>query len=139
VPTGLTPSARAGEPQRPRHRVHVLRVGVRQARCTRCALTKAQSGLRLDKACVYLASHQLIEHPVPARMHLRGKLSQVRGFIVRAKTKSRDQVCRNCCDFISVRIEEWQSHREALDLPTVRSYDASAAILKALAHTPAEK
>ena len=41
----------------------------------------------------------------------------MRGFIVRAKTKSRDQVCRSCCDFISVRIEEWQSHRVALDLP----------------------
>jgi hypothetical protein len=93
--------------------------------------------LRLDKACVYLASRQLIEHPVPARMHLRGKLSQVRGFIVRAKTKSCDQVCRSCCDFISVRIEEWQSHREVLDLPTVKTYAASAAILKPLARTPA--
>jgi hypothetical protein len=66
-----------------------FRVGVRQARCTGCALTKAQSLLRLDKARVYLARHQLIEHPVPVRMHLRGKLSQMRGFIVRAKTKSR--------------------------------------------------
>ena len=110
---------------------------VHQALCARCALTQAQSFLRLHKACVYLASHELIEHLVPARMHLRGKLSQVRGFIVRAKTKSRDQVCRSCYDFISVRIEEWQSHREALELPTVRTYDAWAAILKALAHSPA--
>jgi hypothetical protein len=70
-------------------------------------------------------------------MHLRGKLSQVRSFIVRAKAKSRDQVCRSCCDLISVRIEEWQSHREALDLPTLRTYAAPTAILKALAHSPA--
>jgi len=51
-------------------------------------------------------------------MHFRGKFSQIRGFIVRAKTKSRDQVCRSCCDLISAGIKEWQSHREALDLPT---------------------
>jgi len=171
-PVSRRPGSRracAGEPQRPRRRLRVLRVAsngnrrlrptpvrrqmlhsvqclrVRQARCTRRALTKAKSFLRLDKARVYLVGHQLIEHPVPARMHLRGKLSQMRGLIARTKTKSRDQVCRSCRDLISVRIEEWQSHREALDLPTSASgrlssrrggprrrdsddYDASAAI-----------
>src|SRR5208282_5657323 len=88
------------------------------ARRIRCALTKPQSLLRLDKARVYLAGHQLIERPVPARMHLRGKFSQIRGFVVRTKTKSRDQVCRSCCDLISAGSKESQSHREALDLPT---------------------
>jgi hypothetical protein len=101
--------ARAGAPQRPRRSLRVPRVG---------ALTKAQSHLRLDKARIYLARHLPIEHPVPARMHLRGKFSQVRGFMVRVKTKSPDQICRGCCDLISAGIKEWQSHREALDLPT---------------------
>jgi hypothetical protein len=77
--------ARADALQRPRRSLRVLRVG---------ALTKAQSHLRLDKARIYLARHLPIEHPVPARMHLRGKFSQVRGFMVRVKTKSRDQICR---------------------------------------------
>src|SRR5208283_2236227 len=78
----------------------------------------AQSPLRLGKARVYLAGHQLIKHFVPARAHLRGKLSQIHSFVVRAKTKSGDQVCCNCCDLIPARIEERQSHREALELPT---------------------
>jgi hypothetical protein len=82
----------------PRRSLRVLRVG---------ALTKAQSHLRLDKARIYLARHLPIEHPVPARMHLRGKFSQVRGFMVRVKTKSRDQICRGCCDLISAGIKEW--------------------------------
>jgi hypothetical protein len=38
--------------------------------------------------------------------------------MVRVKTKSRDQICRGCCDLISAGIKEWQSHREALDLPS---------------------
>ena len=92
------------QPQCPRRSLRVLRGG---------ALTKAQSHLRLDKARIYLARHLPIEHPVPARMHLRGKFSQVRGFMVRLKTKSRDQICRDCCDVISAGIKEWQSHREA--------------------------
>jgi hypothetical protein len=79
-------------------------------------LTKAQSLLRLRKALVYLAGHQLIEHSVPARTQSRGKFSQMRGFIVRAKTKSRDQVCRSCYDLISAGTKKWQSHREPLDL-----------------------
>jgi hypothetical protein len=91
-------------------RLRVLREGVRRIRC---ALTKTQSPLRFEKARVYLTRHQLIEHSVPARMHLHGKFSQIRGFVVRAKTKSRDQVRRNCCDLISAGIKEWQSHREA--------------------------
>jgi hypothetical protein len=37
---------------------------------------------------------------------------------VRAKTKSRDQVCRSCCDLISAGTKKWQSHREPLDLLT---------------------
>jgi hypothetical protein len=82
----------------PRRSLRVLRVG---------ALTKAQSHLRLDKARIYLARRLPIEHPVPARVHLRGKFSQVRGFMVRVKTKSRDQICRGCCDLISAGIKEW--------------------------------
>ena len=78
----------------PRRSLRVLRVG---------ALTKAQSHLRLDKARIYLARHLPIEHPVPARVHLRGKFCQVRGFMVRVKTKSRDQICRGCCDLISAK------------------------------------
>ena len=97
--------ARAGAPQRPRRSLRVLRVG---------ALTKAQSHLRLDKARIYLARHLPIEHPVPARVHLRGKFSQVRGFMVRVKTKSRDQICRGCCDLISAGIKEWHLSRHAL-------------------------
>ena len=42
----------------------------------------------------------------------------MRGFIVRAKTKSRDQVCRSCRDLITRGTKKWQSHREPLDLLT---------------------
>ena len=73
---------------------------------------KAESLLRLRKALVYLAGHQLIEHSVPARTQSRGKFSQMRGFIVRAKTKSRNQVCRSCCDLISAGTKKRQSHRD---------------------------
>jgi hypothetical protein len=88
--------------------------GYAKVRRIRCALTRAQSPLRLGKARVYLAGHEHIEHSVPARTHSRGKVSQTRGFLLRATTKSRDKVCRNCCDFISTGIKERQSHREVL-------------------------
>ena len=79
-----------------------------------------------DKARIYLARAPAlpIEHPVPARMHLCGKFSQVRGCMVRVETKSRDQICRGCCGLISAGIKEWQSHRECPRFADVRTYDA---------------
>jgi hypothetical protein len=82
--------------------------------------------LRLGKARVYLVGHQLIKHFVPARAHLRSKLSQMLGFFARAKTKSRDQVCRNCRDLTPARIKERQPHREALELPSTTTEQASS-------------
>ena len=76
----------------------------------RRALTKAQSPLRFDKACVYLTLHKLIKHFVFARVHLRGELSQIRGFLARAKTELLDEVSRSCRDFFPARTEERQTH-----------------------------
>jgi hypothetical protein len=44
---------------------------------------------------------------------------------MRAQTKSRDQVSRNCGGLIFLRIKERQSHREALELPTTTADQAS--------------
>ena len=88
-------------------------LGYARARRIREALTKAQSPLRFDKARVYLTRHKLIKHFVFARTHLRGELSQIRGFLARAKTKLTDELSRSRRDFFSAGTEERQSHREA--------------------------
>jgi hypothetical protein len=41
---------------------------------------------------------------------LRGEFSQIRGFLMRAKTKSRDEISRGCSDLSSAGTEERQSH-----------------------------
>ena len=92
-------------------------LGYARARRIREALTKAQSPLRFDKARVYLTRHQLIKHFVFARTHLRGELSQIRGFLARAKTKLTDEVSRSCRDFFSAGTEERQSQSRGLELP----------------------
>jgi len=43
---------------------------------------------------------------------LLGKLGQIQGFVAGAKTKSRDQVCRDCRDLVFAGIKKRQSHRE---------------------------
>ena len=77
------------------NKVDAMRNGVsstvsRRVRQDAPLLMKAESPLRLRKALVYFAGNQLIEQSVPARTQSRGKFSQMRGFIVRAKTKSHD-------------------------------------------------
>jgi hypothetical protein len=74
-----------------------------KVRDVRCALTKSSPSLCFEKARLYLAGYEFIEHSLPARTHLQRKLSQIRGRLVRAKTKSPDQVCRDGCDLISTR------------------------------------
>ena len=54
--------------------------------------------LRLDKACVYLREPPAHRAPCAGeRMHLRGKLSQVRGFIDARRPNRVIRVCRSCC------------------------------------------
>jgi hypothetical protein len=79
-------------------------------------LTEAQSLSRFDKARLYLMPHKLIEHFASARMHLCCELSQICGFLTRAKSKARNEISRSCCDLISAGIEEREPHLAGLEL-----------------------
>ena len=68
---------------------------------------------RLGKARFYLASRQPVELPIPPSTHLLGKYSQIQGFITRTKAEPHDQIAGDCCDLLSRRVKEWQSHRGA--------------------------
>ena len=43
--------------------------------------------------------------------HLRRKSGQKQGFITRMKAEPIDQIAGDCCDLLSRRVKEWQSHR----------------------------
>jgi hypothetical protein len=74
---------------------------------------RVQSPSRLDKTRLYLVSRQAVELPIPASTHLLRKLGQKQGFITRMKAEPIDQIAGDCCDLLSRRVKEWQSHREA--------------------------
>ena len=79
-----------------------------------------QSPSRLGKAHLYLASRQPVELPIPASTHLLRKSSQIQGFIARTKAEPDDQIAGDCCDLLSRRVKEWQSHRGTLVVNAVR-------------------
>jgi hypothetical protein len=70
-----------------------------------------QSPSRLDKTRLYLVSRQAVELPIPASAHLPRKPGQKQSFITRMKAEPIDQIARDCCDLLSRRVKEWQSHR----------------------------
>ena len=72
-----------------------------------------QSPSRLDKTRLYLVSRQPVELTIPASTHLRRKSGQKQGFITRMKAEPIDQIAGDCCDLLSRRVKEWQSHRGA--------------------------
>jgi hypothetical protein len=72
-----------------------------------------QSPSRLDKTRLYLVSRQAVELPIPASTHLLRKSGQKQGFITRMKAEPNDQIAGDCCDLVSRRVKEWQSHRGA--------------------------
>jgi hypothetical protein len=70
-----------------------------------------QSPSRLDKTRLYLVSRQAVELPIPASAHLPRKPGQKQSFITRMKAEPIDQIAGDCCDLLSRRVKEWQSHR----------------------------
>ena len=72
-----------------------------------------QSPSRLGEARLYLVSRQAVEMPIPASTHLLRKSGQNQGFITRMKAEPNDQIAGDCCDLLSRRVKEWQSHRGA--------------------------
>ena len=86
---------------------------------------QVQSPSRLGKARLYLASRQPVELPIPPSTHLLRKSSQIQGFITRMKAEPYDQIAGDCCDLLSSRVKEWQSHRGALVVKAVRESSTS--------------
>jgi hypothetical protein len=70
-----------------------------------------QSPSRLDKTRLDLVSRQAVELPIPASTHLLRKSGQKQGFFTRMKAEPIDQIAGDCCDLLSRRVKEWQSHR----------------------------
>ena len=88
-----------------------------------CRTFHVQSPSRLDKTRLYLVSRQTVELPIPASTHLLGKSGQKQGFITRMKAEPIDQIAGECCDLLSRRVKEWQSHRGARCNSRLRKLD----------------
>jgi hypothetical protein len=113
APSGFAPPSTVAKCGYATHRTMVMAKRPEGSSRGLCRTFHVQSPSRLGEAHLYLASRQPVEPPIPASTHLLRKSGQKQGFITRIKAEPNDKIAGDCCDLISRRVKEWQSHRGA--------------------------